>query len=295
MIDKNFNLLYLCFALLLIPIKTEDKIILSIGILGEYTKCQNLKDNSPVFTIYLKGDFSGMANYVDEGEEKKCYFPENTFSISSTLSNETDNSFPLICSNIIYKNLTHYKVNCALININSNYVGPFRMTKLSSPVSSTTIKAAEENDTYTVNLLEFDDNTVFGNTQKNVLRDPYLVGSNNNNGNKVTINFTRTDNKIIIDYVGEVTNDNLPKVESNGHILNCEPDKSFKSWEICYINKDDFPINNDYTLNIYDQCNFLYDYHPKFYTTQSPNIPNNINYLDLNIKVLAILIGLILF
>ena len=125
------------------------------------------------------------------------------------------------------------------------------MTKLSFPVTSTSSKAADTNDTYTINLIEFNDVTVFGNIQKDLFRDLYLVGSNNNNGNKVAINYTKTDNKIILNYIGEVTNDNLPKVESNEHILKCEIDNCFKSWEICYINKDDFPINNDPTLNIY--------------------------------------------
>ena len=249
-----------------------------------------MKDNSPVFTIYLKGDFSGMANYV---EEEKCYFPNNTFSISSTLTNETDETFPLICSYIKYKNITHYQLNCVLINFNSNYVGPFRMTKLSHPVSSTSSKAAETDDNYIVNLLEFDDDTVFGHTQKNILREPYLVGSNK--GNKVIIDYAKTDNKIIISYVGEVTKDNLPKVESSGHILNCEPDYSIKSWEICYINKDDFPINNNYTLIIYDQCNLPYDYHPNFYTTQSSDDQNYINYFEFSTKVVGIFIALILF
>ena len=179
-----------------------------------------------------------MANYM---EEEKCSFPLNTFSISSTLNNETDDIFPLICSNIEYKNKS-------LSNFNSNYIGPFKMALLSSPVSSTISKAVKNDDTYTVNLIEFDDNTIFGHTQKDLLRDPYLVSSNN--GNKVTINYTKTDNKIIISYVGEATKDNLPKVESNGHTLICEPDNSFKSWEICYINKDDFPIDKEYSLNI---------------------------------------------
>ena len=57
MIDKNFYLFCLCLALILIPIKTEIKIISAIGILGQYTQWQNMK-NSPVFTIYLKGDFN---------------------------------------------------------------------------------------------------------------------------------------------------------------------------------------------------------------------------------------------
>ena len=282
MIDKNFNLLHFCFVLLLIPIKTEDKIISSIGILGEYTQCQNMNDHSSVFTIYLKGDFTEMANYV---EDEKCSFPLNTFSISSTLSNETE-IYPLTCSYIKYKNITHYQVQCVLYNFKSNYAGPFRMTKLSS-VSSTSCEALETNDNYIVNL-KFDDNTVFGNTHKNILTDPYLVGSNN--GNKVTINYTRTDNKITLSYVGEVTNDNLPIVESNGHVLNCELDNSIKSWEICYINKDDFPEGNKYTLNIYDQCNLLYNYYPNFYTSQNLN-----NILFLNIKILFILIGLVIF
>jgi len=55
--------------------------------------------------IYLKGDFNEMAYYLDE---EYSYFPENTFSVSSTLSNETD-KFPLTCSNIAYKNKTHYQ------------------------------------------------------------------------------------------------------------------------------------------------------------------------------------------
>ena len=287
---NKFNLLYLFIALLFIQIKTEEIIINSKGFLGEHTKCQNMKDNSPVFTIYLKGDFSGMANYV---EEEKCFFPHNTFSISSTLTNETDETFPLICSYIKYKNITHYQLNCVLINFNSNYVGPFRMTKLSHPVSSTSSKAAETDDNYIVNLIEFDDDTVFGHTQKNILRDLYLVGFNK--GNKVIIDYAKTDNKIFISYVGEVTKDNLPKVESSGHILNCEPDYSIKSWEICYINKDDFPINNNYTLIIYDQCNLPYDYHPNFYTTQSSNNQNYINYFEFSTKVVGIFIALILF
>jgi len=287
MIDKNFYLLCLCFALILIPIKTELKIISAKGILGQYTKCQNMR-NFPVFTIYLKGDFNETANYV---ENDNSYFPENTFSVSSTLSNETD-KFPLSCSNIAYKNITHYQVQCTLLGFESDYVGPFRMTKLSSSVNSTSSKALETEDEYIINL-KFDDDTVFGNTNKNVLRDPYLVGSNHDN--KVIINYTRSYNIIHISYVGgEVTNDNLPKVESNGHFLNCEVDNSFKLWEICHINEEDFPADGEYSLNIYDQCNLLYDYHPNFYTTKSPIIYNNVKNLDLSIKVVAILVSLIL-
>jgi len=282
MIEKYFNLLYLFFFLLFIRIKAEDKIISSIGILGEYTQCQNMNAQSSVFTIYLKGNFTEMWNYV---EDESCSFPLNTFSISSILSNETE-VYPLYCSYINSKNISFYQVKCTLYNFKSDYVGPFRMTKISS-VNSTSCKALEANDNYIINL-KFDDNTIFGNTQKNILREPYLVGSNY--GNKVIVNYSRTDNKIILSYVGEVTTDNLPKVESNGHFLNCEIDNSLKSWEVCYINKDEFPKDNVYTLNIYDQCNLLYNYHPNFYTTQNSNIKN----LDLSKKLLAILIILLL-
>ena len=59
---------------------------------------------------------------------------------------------------------------------------------------------------------------------------------------------------IHISYVGgEVISDNLPKVKSNGHFLNCEVDNSFKLWETYQIDKDDFPADGEYTLNIYFQ------------------------------------------
>ncbi len=50
--------------------------------------------------------------------KKKCSYPSKTFSVSSTLSKEIDNIFPLICSNIKCKNLTHYQVKYVLINFN---------------------------------------------------------------------------------------------------------------------------------------------------------------------------------
>ena len=123
-----------------------------------------------------------MTFYV---EYEDSYFPENTFSVSRTLNNETD-IFPLTFSNIAYKNKTHYQVKCTLFDFESDYVGPFRMTKLSS-VNSNSCKALEADDEYIVNL-KFDNDTVFCNTNKNVLRDPYLVGSNHDN--EVIIKYT---------------------------------------------------------------------------------------------------------
>lgn len=183
-----------------------------------------MKDHSSVYTIYLKGNFTEITKYVDI---ENSHFPLNTFSISSTLENETD-IYPLVYSSISYKNDSFYKINCVLYNFNSDYIGPFRMTKLST-INSNICNAVESEDTYIINLVNLDDNTIFGNTDKNVLTDPYLVGSNH--GNKVIVNYSKSYNDIIISYVGELNENNLPKVESNGHFLNCEIDRNFTAWE----------------------------------------------------------------
>ena len=156
-----------------------------------------MKDHSSVYTIYLKGNFTEITKYVDI---ENCHFPLNTFSISSTLENETD-IYPLVYSSISYKNDSFYKINCVLYNFNSDYIGPFRMTKLST-INSNICNAVESEDTYIINLVNLDDNTIFGNTDKNVLTDPYLVGSNH--GNKVIVNYSKSYNDIIISYVGEL-------------------------------------------------------------------------------------------
>ena len=156
-----------------------------------------MKDHSSVYTIYLKGNFTEITKYVDI---ENCHFPLNTFSISSTLENETD-IYPLVYSSISYKNDSFYKINCVLYNFNSDYIGPFRMTKLST-INSNICNAVESEDTYIINLVNLDDNTIFGNTDKNVLTDSYLVGSNH--GNKVIVNYSKSYNDIIISYVGEL-------------------------------------------------------------------------------------------
>lgn len=73
-----------------------------------------MKDHSSVYTIYLKGNFTEITKYVDI---ENCHFPLNTFSISSTLENETD-IYPLVYSSISYKNDSFYKINCVLYNFN---------------------------------------------------------------------------------------------------------------------------------------------------------------------------------
>lgn len=92
--------------------------------------------------------------------------------------------------------------------------------------------------------------------------------------------------------MGEINENNLPKVESNGHLLNCEIDRSFTAWEKCYITKENFPIEHEYVLNIYDQCNILYDYHPSFYVTESINNFGQF-YYSINIVIYLVILLLI--